>query len=368
MKKVFFLITSSDFGGAETLLQQIAVTLDKSRYQVLVCSVKPKGAIARKLEQKGIRVESLEFDFKRQGLGGILPTLRLLLRMLKDFKPDILHASLFQADLLAAIAGVLAGVPARVATVHMVLKNKWPQLILERLAAPALTRYVAVSNNIRDFYIHQLLLSERKISVIHNVVDAQEVLERAREIERMSVTSLPRMPWVACVGRLDNQKGLNYLLAALKILKDRASLIGAVLVGDGPEKKRLEDLALRLGIQDRVYFTGFQTNPIPFIAQSQALVMSSNEEGLPFVLLEAMALGKAVISTAVGAIPEVVSHNRTGILVPPKNPEALAEAIFQVVSDQNLAQKLGKEGQDKVRGEFSIERAKSQLEALYSSL
>ncbi|MBI4667861.1 MAG: glycosyltransferase [Elusimicrobia bacterium] len=370
-RRVFLLITSSGFGGAETLIYQIACRLHcEGRHEILVCSIKPKGAVAFMLEDKGVRVESLDMLARKEWKTPwkiFMKTLKLI-RLLRAFQPDILHASLFQADVLAAVCGLLAGVPVRLATVHMVLKKKFPALIIERLLAPLITRYIAVSQDIKKFYVSKLFLPPDKIEVIYNAVEESNVLRRSRQDVAAGCRFPSNQALMAMIGRLDDQKGIDYLLQAVKTMVSKKINIGLLLIGDGPERKRLREAAGRLNLDQHVHFLGFQQNPMPLLAASQALVLSSLEEGLPFVVLEAMALGKPVVSTAVGAVPEAVKNGESGILIAPRDPAALAQAMETIISKPDIAKAMGEKGREILRKHFLVSVTQEQLEALYDRL
>ncbi|MBI2069755.1 MAG: glycosyltransferase family 4 protein [Elusimicrobia bacterium] len=366
--KVFYLITSSDFGGAETLFYQQALLLDPARFELLLCSVKPKGEMASALEKKGVRVESLNFDWRSE----ILRPWRLassafhLSRLIRSFQPQILHTSLFQANVLGVLAGWSSGVPARIATVHMVLKKKCFELVLERLLSFAVTKYVAISKNMRDICVRRFFWPPAKVAVLLNAVDPLEIEQRSRQKPATLASLNFSFPWVVMVGRLDAQKGLGYLLKALRLVWDRGHRLGLAFIGDGPQRRGLEAATRELGLSDAVRFMGFEANPMPYLAQSRALVLSSLEEGLPLVILEAMALEKPVVATSVGAVPEAVEHGRTGLLVPAKDAEALAEAMISLIQNQDRARVMGEEGRKLLEKVFSLEAARQRLEALYA--
>ena len=160
---------------------------------------------------------------------------------------------------------------------------------------------------------------------------------------------------VLSVQRLVRKKGVDWLInAILEVIKKSARNVRFIIVGEGPEKNELIELARKLKVSNSVDFTGFIASEeiARYYSASDILVLYSLYEQFGITLLEAMACGKPVISTRVGAIPEVVDHGKTGLLVPPKNPEALADAIMKLVKDEELRIRMGMEGRKKVEREY----------------
>jgi len=366
--RIFFLITSSNFGGAETLLYNQVRHLNKEKFEVLVCSIKSKGMISQRLEQHGTRVESIDFDIHQIWKTPLqfVKKISILKNLIRNFQPDIVQTSLFQANVMGAIIGTFLKVPVRIATVHMVLKKRIFEPFVERLLSPFITKYIAVSEDIRHFYVEKLLLAGAKIQVIYNGVDENKLVELSRE--EVPVNDILPSPRIVMIGRLDGQKNIQVLLKAVSELLLTETPVGLLLIGEGPKRDSLEKLTRALKIDSHARFLGYLGNPMPFLATSEALVLSSSEEGLPIAILEAMALKKPVVATAVGAVPEIVKNQQTGYLVPPEDPGALANAIANVIKKPDLSKKMGEEGHKLFQERFSIHATVKQLESLYSTL
>jgi glycosyltransferase involved in cell wall biosynthesis len=173
------------------------------------------------------------------------------------------------------------------------------------------------------------------------------------------------VPTLLAVGRLVPKKGLCYLVQAVGLLRRRGREVTLLVVGDGPERQRLERLAVEEGVADRVRFLGELPHEavIPLYARGDILALpcvidsSGDRDGIPNVLLEALASGMAVVSTPVSGIPEVVEEGRTGLLVPPADPAALADAIEALAADPALRRQLGEAGRDRVVQRFDIRRS-----------
>jgi len=168
--------------------------------------------------------------------------------------------------------------------------------------------------------------------------------------------------------RLAPEKGIEYLIQAIKILSARMNNMKLLVAGEGPLKTRLEYLVEQQGIKEIVTFLGYQENVSKYISQADVVVLPSLWEGLPNILLEAMAMKKPVVATAVGGTKEIVKDGENGFLVRPKDAKALAEAIQKILQDANLARNFGESGYRFVRENFDLSLMVSSYEKLYQKL
>ena len=175
---------------------------------------------------------------------------------------------------------------------------------------------------------------------------------------------------VLSLQRLHKLKGVEYVINAIPAINEKSSNVKFVIVGTGPEKERLEGLVKKLNIEDKVIFTGFVSHgeKLSLFSSCDIFAFHSNYESFGIVLVEAMASGKPVISTDVGAIPEIVDDGKTGIIVPPGDSKALAEAILRLVRDRDLRMKMGMEGRKKAEREYDWDRIVERYEKIYESL
>ncbi|MBM3149885.1 MAG: glycosyltransferase family 4 protein, partial [Chloroflexi bacterium] len=259
--------------------------------------------------------------------------------------------------LLGLIAARLAKVPS-VATVHLHDLSTYA-LRLYRLLDLVTLRFfpkvITVAESLRQELIGAGLPAD-KLVTIHNAIDAQAFASQAeadnhRLREQLGIED--QQPIVSTVGRLSPQKRhQDFLEAARRTL---AVLPGAhfLVIGDGPERGDLEALAASLGIDSAVSFLGHRQDVAAWMAISDVIVMASIREGLPYVLLEALALAKPVVATCVGGVPELIRDGETGLLVPTQQPARMAEAILYVLSHGEEAARLGEKGRELVWQKFS---------------
>jgi len=299
-------------------------------------------------------------------------------RLLKAWRADLVHChSAVTGSILARLGAKMAGVPC---LNHVHIENKFSdlpwirtiQVWLDNLTACFADEIVAISEHTRRSLIGQGLPSH-KIRVIRNgisvVADANgKAANRARAVLGIEGAG----PVVGTVARLCPVKGQReYILAAQQIRNEfpeaMFAIIGEDIEFDGYYRHELERLARHLGLDDRVQFFGFRRDAAQLIHGFDVFVLPSWIEGLPVTVLEAMAAGKPVVATSVGGVPELVVEGETGLLVPPRDPERLAEAIAELLHHPDVARRMGTNGCARVREHFSQSEMLKQVMALYEA-
>ncbi|MBI4720432.1 MAG: glycosyltransferase [Chitinivibrionia bacterium] len=166
------------------------------------------------------------------------------------------------------------------------------------------------------------------------------------------------------IGRLSREKGYRHLLSALELLVAGGADAKLVVIGDGPERREIERAAGKLGLRERILLPGYKADAKRYIRHFDVYVLSSLTEGLPIAILEAMHAGTPVVATAVGGVPDLLLNGEAGLLVPPADPRALADAVKKLMQDRGLAGELSRRAQEVVRSKYSLEAmARSYLEA-----
>jgi len=347
--RIVQFITPSQIGGAEVHVLSLAARLLRRGHDVTV--ICPRG---RDLERE-LRARDLPLWAPRT-TGKFDPvTLIRLARRLRSWRADVLHTHLSTASLLGSLAARLAGVPA-IATVHG-LNSKTCFQCADRL--------IAVSQAVKQHLTAQGVPPDR-IRVIYNGIDLPADVHTPQPDLRQRVAPASAVVF-GTVGRLGPEKGHRYLLEAAAQLSRRAGLppVHVLIVGQGREEAPLRALAQRLGIGDRVTFAGFQREVWPYLAIMDVFVLPSLKEGLSLSALEAMALGKPVVASRVGGTPEVVEDGETGMLVPPSDASALAEALASLVRSPEAMERMGRAGRQRVAERFGAERMASEIEEVY---
>jgi glycosyltransferase involved in cell wall biosynthesis len=289
-----------------------------------------------------------------------------LRRLVAVERPHVIH---FHTSRAHAMSPWLPGNPARaIATRRMdypLHAGLWTNLLYNR----SVTAVVAISEEVRRRLLAAGVRAER-IHVIHSAVEPPAGLPgavgRAAARQRFGIDDELA---IGVVAALERRKGHDVLFRALARLAKPGGLhVRCLVCGDGSERAALERLARDLGIASAVEFLGEQRQVADVLAALDVFVMPSRHEGLGVAILEAMAMGLPVVASAVGGIPEAVAAGRTGLLVQPEDPDALAEAISALGRDREHACRMGSAGRDRVLAEFSMSAMASRYERLYDEL
>ncbi len=211
----------------------------------------------------------------------------------------------------------------------------------------------------------------RRVHVLHNAVDISRPMPRSAAPPR-SVREIAGIPEdariVVAVGRFSPEKGMDMLIEAFALLICQVKNVHLLLVGDGQEGPALDAQVVRHGLTGIVHFLGYSATPGDYVAEADVVALPSRSEGIPNVVLEAMAMGKPVVATTVGGVPEIIEDGMSGRLVPPEQPVLFAHGLADVLTDQELYQRFAVEGKRRVQEFFSIEARVGRLEDLYRQI
>ena len=361
------MTTGLGYGGAETQLVRLATRLKARGWNVHVVSMLPPQAYVGDLQRAGISVVSLGM---RRGIPDPKALFRLVF-ILRREKPQLLTTFMYHANLLGRVAGRLAGVPVVVSSIRN-----------ERFGGTLRDRIMRVTDSLADVttvnshlagqaIVRRGVVPAKKLRVIPNGLDTARFVwspDLRKHVREALGVDEGSFLWLA-VGRLEQQKDYpNLLEAFVRVVRERSEA-ALRIAGEGPLRPALEGTVRRLGLEQRVIFLGVRADVPRLLAAADAFVLASAWEGLPNVVMEAMAAGKPVVATRVGGVPELVEHGKSGFLVPPKDPEALAVAMLRLMalSDETRA-RMGEAGQAHVRANYELERVVDKWEALYQEL
>lgn len=365
-------------GGAEKLLLFMLEKIDKRKFEFIVAYHLP----ARLKEEDRTKVEE---EFKKRGAkvelfktsGKIdLAAVKKLSHMIKEENIDIVHSHQPRVDFLGAIVSKITRTPI-IITRHLPIsdsyigqvKIKIYQFVDSLITMKLADKICAVSKEIAIDLIDKENVSKDKVVVVYNGIDRDKFKEKLLEgVIRREFNLTKEIPLVGIIARLNPQKGHQYFLeAALEVLKEIPET-KFLIVGDGPLREEHKRLAVKLGVESKIIFTGYRTDVAQIISELDIIVLSSLAEGLPVVILEAMAMGKPVVSFKVGGIPEVIEDGRTGILVESKDTIALAKGIVRILKNKEEANKMGRLGKETIEKNFSLEAMIKKYEEIYYSL
>ncbi len=364
--RIFHLIKSLGRGGAEVLLAEGLRHADRERFTYGYGYFLPwKDAVVPALEKEGAEVVC----FGARSSPAVLLSAWKVARFLKTWNADLMHCHLPISGVTGRLAGRMAGVPV-VYTEHIdmeqySLPTRWANLA----TWPLQERVVAVSE--------EAAASARRhagervpVEVVLNGVDTEvfDPAEQSGQAVRAEWGIPSEAPLVGTIAVFRPQKRLHDWLEAAARIRRAVPEARFLIVGEGPLREELEAKKGALGLDEAVTFAGFQEDVKPYLAALDVYLMSSEREGLPIALLEAMSMGCPVTSTAVGGIPGVVREGEDGFLVEMGDAEALAQAALKLVKDAGRRQEMGRSARRQIQENFSMERMARQLEALYTDV
>ena len=359
-KKVLFVITSLGLGGAEKLLFYYLRDLDKSKYSFSVCCLRAEPNDLLPVISNYTKVHNLKIKNKFNPL-----VIIKLVKLFRNLKPDLIHTHLFQPRVYASIAYLFYNRAILITQKHNSVNPRKHNIfvILEMLSILVNKQVIAISQSVKNSLIKYEFIPEKKIFVLPNCIDYQDF----REIADFRKNSKEKRIIIGTIGRLERQKGTKYLIMAMKIILSKYPHSTLEIVGDGSLLEELNDLSIKLDISNSVVFFGKFVNVKPFYSRMDVFVLPSIYEGFGIVLLEAMASGVPVVATDVDGIKEVILNSECGILVPPKNPEALADAVIKIIENPQLSKSLIDDGLKRVKL-FNVQEHVMKLDNLYTNL
>lgn len=317
----------------------------------------------------GITIHPLDlhFDFDPRILFQIV-------RLLRYLRPDLVHTHLIHGDTFGIPAAKMARVPLILSSRHNddAFRHKMPLRLWNALLWQAVDAGIAISHSVARFCQEVEFAPAEKIHVIHYGVAPhwpdEENIASARILLREELGLGPEALLIGMVGRLIEQKGMNYGIEAFAAIADEFSEAHLVIAGDGPLRESLEALAKQRVPAAKVHFIGWRADSSKVFAALDIFLMPSLWEGFGLVLLEAMSWRIPVIATQVSAIPEIIIPNESGLLVPPENVAALAAALRLLLADRPLRRHIGLTGMDRMETHFSADQMIQQTAALYQLL
>ncbi len=363
---VLHLITELDAGGAQTALLRLLEKGNRLAFLPLVaCLYNGDKMVAQQIRALGISVIDLHMPAPWR-----VDALWRLYRLLRQQQPCFLHCWMFHADISGRVIGRLAGVP-------VIITSRRSQEIggpnrerLKRLTGRLDDKIIAVSSQARQAEIERTGAPPAKVLTVYNGIECDRfVRPEATAVAIRQEFNIPlTAPVVGMIGRLHPVKGHTFLLSALARLRQTYADVHLLIVGDGALRPALISQVAEEGLATAVTFTGTRADMPDILAALDIVVLPSLWEGLPNVVLEAMAAAKPVVATAVGGTPEVVVDGITGLLVPPGDVAALAEALAALLADPARAKTMGAAGRQHVESHFTLAQTVKAIENVYQTL
>lgn len=378
--RLLWLIDSLTAGGAEALTVPFARALHgEERGGETAAGARLEIAFLKSLGGNPFEAELRDLGVPVTGLGARnlrdTAAVRRLVRLLRQRRVDLVHAHLAYASIWGLLAGRLTGTPV-VLTLHVRPPDDPPwsrEGLRRRLLVAAANRWagraLAVSGAVRDAWAAVGLRRER-IAVVHNGVETagMESGTEAAAAVRRELGVPEGAPLVATVSVLRPGKGLEVLLEAVPAVLAEHPEARFAVVGDGPERRCLEERSAAAGLGDSVAWTGFRRDVPALLAAADLFVLPTRDDAFPTALLEAQAAGVAVVASRAGGVPEIVEDGATGVLVPPGDAAALARAVSALLADPAARRRLAEAGRRQARERFSTAAWLGRLEAVYGEV
>ncbi len=360
--RVVEIMATGTNGGAQEHVYSLVTRLDPACYDVRVVSLS-HGSSVRRLERAGIPVCVIDDPDDGEAV-------RAVARELAAYRPEVFHNHMFRAEVVGTRASLRLSElglprPAVISTVHSSRVRSHEDRETIRQITPYMERLIAVSKS-----IERKIAEERDgstpVSLIYNGVDLQRYDHQQPCCTLHTEYPIPEdSPIVGVVARLEPEKGHRTLIDAWPIVLRSVPNAWLLVVGEGSECDALKAQAADLGVQDRVVFTGRRDDVPAVTAALDVSVLPSYREAQGLSVLEAMALSRPVVASNVGGIPEMIEDGVSGLLVPPSDPVALANAIARLLLDHPFADMLARRGHDQVHDRFCVELMVRAIEQLY---
>lgn len=391
-RKILYVITKSNWGGAQRYVHDLATNLPKAKFETIVI-LGGEGELKARLTETQISVRTVPTLERNIGIFKDLRSFFTLLKIFKREEPDIIHLNSSKAGGLGALAGRIYNLSASfssffhaprstlhttriIFTAHGWAFNEERRMLSQAFIWFASWITVALSHTtivVSDYDRKQadkMPLVKNKIIRIHNGVEKIKFAARGTARENLlgeHAARFSRSIWVGTVAELHKNKGLPYALQAIKILrkKESAKNFVYVVIGDGEERGRLNELIQKEGLLDQVFFVGRRENAPSFLRAFDIFLLPSIKEGLPYVVLEAGAAELPVVASAIGGIPEIITDMRSGVLVKPKNAEEIALALQFLISNKEKRGEFGTSLKENIGSDFSTERMTKKTMEVY---
>jgi len=376
--KILYISHSSSIGGGEKCLLTLVKHLDRNFFEPIVI-FPSEGFISREIEKLGVKtyISPLECWIRNSADTGfedsdILGRLQNIKQIIEIEKPDIIHSNtsvVWEGALAAKLQGII-----HIWHIHEILENH-PRL--KPLFPLPLVYWgmdflsdsvVVVSNAVKENFSG--IIQPKKLVTIHNGIDA----ERFTQINGSSIRQELALPsdtnLAVSIGTVIKEKGYDNLIEAAFLVKKKQGNVKFIIVGNGVTEtvRELKKKIVGLNLKDCVYYLGYREDVPGIIRDSDFLIISSITEAFPLVALEAMALGKPIVATNCGGIPELVSDGETGFLVPINDPESLSDKILFMIKDRNRMREMGNRALAKFDENYTAETYTLHFENLYKNL
>jgi glycosyltransferase involved in cell wall biosynthesis len=375
-KKILFCVTKGNFGGAQRYVYDLATNLPKERFEIIVASGEGE-ILPGKLRDEGIRTVRIEKLAREVSFLDEFSVFKELIRIIKTEKPDIIHLNSSKIGGIGALAGRLVSLfsadinPKIIFTAHNWAFNEKNRSLSARLfyylshwiTILLCHKVIAVSEKTKKG-VSFLPFTQEKISVIYNGISAPHFASKGESRSLFGETRNRTV--IFSISELNPNKGIDTALRGIAMLPHNMRVkILYVIAGSGEQNEMLSNLAKELGISDNVKFLGYVEEASRYIKGSDIFLLPSRNEAFPYVVLEAGSAGIPIIATSVGGVPEVVKDMQNGILIHPRNPKEVAEAILYLCDHPDKSREFAEEIKKTIFNFFSLQKMLEETEKIY---
>lgn len=362
--KIILIITGLSMGGAERQVCDLADQFDKRGHSVLLISMTGK-LVNRPLSAK-IKIEELNMT---KTFIGFVKAYWIARKLINSFNPDVVHSHMVHANIFSRLLRISTHIGKLICTAHNTNEGGRSRILAYRITDRLCDLCTNVSQEAVDISVKRGAVHPSRIMTMYNGIDTTRFTfnPSSRANLRMQLKLPENTSLILTVGRFTEAKDYPNLLAAFRLLPHDENPVHIAIIGTGIEQAKIEALAAQLELTSKVHFLGLQRNMHEWMSAADLYVMSSAWEGLPLVLLEAMSCGRVVVATDCGGIKEAMGN--AGILVPPKNSQALAAGITKALSlSTDEAEKLRQQARERVVNLFSLDAVAEQWLDLYKKV
>jgi len=370
MIKICHIISGDLWAGAEVVSFQLLKELKNFNHIAIMTVLFNEGILEKKLREEGVKVYVLQ----EKGVFYNIILLIKLLKIIQKEKPDIIHSHKPKENIFSALTAKLIGIKNLISTMHgasepfkgfQSLKSSFFNFCNCQILKSCFTHVVAVSKNLRNEMIKYSSASQ--LRVIANGIDPDMYkINLSKEDAKRKIGLSPELRTVGYFGRFTPIKGLRYLIDAARQISTSSNNVRFFIFGEGPLKVELEEQAKDLIDSRKIIFPGFIEDVKLYLKAMDIVTLSSLNEGIPMILLEAMANELPIVATRVGGIPEIVEDGKNGFLVPPQNPSALSQKLSLLLKDEKLMRTMGLAGKKILEDNFTASMMAKKYVQLYN--
>lgn len=369
-KRVLMCRVDGNFGGVEQHVLTLASLYNERRYTPIIAPIANHGELEERAKHLGMETAFIPMKSR----AGAFTASKVLAKIAEQYHVELIHTFGIRSSTLAWMTRKKIKVPWVITLPNInstdyqnifqaQISHSWNNFLLRQADAVHV-----ISPHLKE-YLSTIPFPPKTVYTIINGVDVPVNLNTYDHKWIHKNYSLPQNGVViGTTGRLEDVKGYDVLITAMATLRRHHSQVYLILVGDGSRRSSLQRLAEELGLAGYVIFTGYTSTIWEHLMSMDMFVCSSRSEGVPFSVLEAMAVGLPIIATNVGGIPGIIANQHSGILIPPNNPDAMAEALQELLANPDKAAQLGQNASARIKNEFSAQYMAENVQCMYDEM